>query len=82
MMADTMKSVLDVSFVERNGMAEDIGALAAFLASGDAGFMNGENVMCDGGHSVARRGVAIRRGQSGITTQIPTAENQHQRRTR
>ena len=53
MMADTMKSVLEVSFVERNGMAEDIGALAAFLASADAGFMNGENVMCDGGHSVA-----------------------------
>jgi NAD(P)-dependent dehydrogenase (short-subunit alcohol dehydrogenase family) len=53
MMADTMKSVLAVSYVERNGAAEDIAALATFLASDDAGFMNGENVVCDGGHSIA-----------------------------
>jgi len=53
MMADTMKSVLEVSYVERNGAAEDIAALAVFLASSDAGFMNGENVVCDGGHSIA-----------------------------
>jgi NAD(P)-dependent dehydrogenase (short-subunit alcohol dehydrogenase family) len=52
-MADTMKSVLDVSYVQRNGSAEDIAALATFLASDDAGFMNGENVVCDGGHSIA-----------------------------
>jgi len=53
MMADTMKSVLDVSYVERNGAAEDIAALAAYLASGEAGFMNGANIVCDGGHSIA-----------------------------
>jgi NAD(P)-dependent dehydrogenase (short-subunit alcohol dehydrogenase family) len=50
MMADTMKSVLDVSFVERNGALEDTAALATFVASAEAGFMNGENVVCDGGH--------------------------------
>jgi NAD(P)-dependent dehydrogenase (short-subunit alcohol dehydrogenase family) len=53
MMADTLRSALDVSFVPRNGAPEDIAALATFLASADAGFMNGANVVCDGGHSIA-----------------------------
>ncbi|CAM4111966.1 SDR family oxidoreductase [Novosphingobium lubricantis] len=52
MMPDTLRSVLDVSFVTRNGAPEDIAALAVFLASDEAGFINGENVVCDGGHSV------------------------------
>lgn len=53
MMPDTLKSVLDVSFVTRNGEPEDIAALATYLASDEAAFMNGENIVCDGGHSVA-----------------------------
>jgi NAD(P)-dependent dehydrogenase (short-subunit alcohol dehydrogenase family) len=53
MMPDTLKSVLEVSYTTRNGEPEDIAALATFLASDEAGFMNGENVVCDGGHSVA-----------------------------
>lgn len=52
MMPDTLKAVLDVSFVERNGAPEDIAALATFLSSDEAAFINGENVVCDGGHSV------------------------------
>lgn len=52
MMPDTLRSVLDVSFVTRNGEPEDIAALATFLASDEAAFINGENVVCDGGHSV------------------------------
>lgn len=52
MMPDTLRSVLDVSFVTRNGEPEDIAALATFLASDEAGFINGENVVCDGAHSV------------------------------
>lgn len=52
MMPDTLKAVLDVSFVERNGAPEDIAALATFLSSDEASFINGENVVCDGGHSV------------------------------
>jgi NAD(P)-dependent dehydrogenase (short-subunit alcohol dehydrogenase family) len=51
MMADTLKSALEASYVDRNGTAEDIAALAAFLASDEAGFINGENVVCDGGHT-------------------------------
>lgn len=54
LMADTMKVSLESSYVTRNGAPEDIAALAAFLASDEAGFMNGENVVCDGGHSVGR----------------------------
>ncbi len=53
MMADTMKSVLDVSHVTRNGAPEDVAALATFLASEEAMFMSGENVICDGGHAMA-----------------------------
>lgn len=53
MMPDTLKSMLEVSYVERNGAPEDIAALVAYLASDEAGFMNGENVVCDGGHSIA-----------------------------
>lgn len=53
MMPETLKSVLDVSYTTRNGEPEDIAALTAFLASDDAAFINGENVVCDGGHSVA-----------------------------
>lgn len=53
MMADTMKSVLDVSYVSRNGAPEDIAAVATFLASDDGIFMSGENIVCDGGQSVA-----------------------------
>src|SRR3546814_2224484 len=53
MMPDTLKSVLAVSYTTRNGEPEDIAALATFLASDDAGFINGENIVCDGGHSVA-----------------------------
>lgn len=53
MMPDTLKSVLEVSYTTRNGEPEDIAALATFLASDDAGFINGENIVCDGGHSVA-----------------------------
>jgi NAD(P)-dependent dehydrogenase (short-subunit alcohol dehydrogenase family) len=53
MMADTLNSVLDVSFVTRNGEPEDIAALTTFLASDDAAFMNGQNVVCDGGHTAA-----------------------------
>lgn len=52
MMPDTLRSVLDVSFVTRNGEPGDIAALATFLASDEAGFINGENVVCDGAHSV------------------------------
>jgi NAD(P)-dependent dehydrogenase (short-subunit alcohol dehydrogenase family) len=51
MMADTLKSALAASYVDRNGTPEDIAALAAFLASDEAGFINGENVVCDGGHT-------------------------------
>lgn len=53
MMPDTLKSVLDVSYTTRNGTPEDIAALATFLASDEAAFINGENVICDGGHAVA-----------------------------
>lgn len=52
MMKDTLKSVLDASYVTRNGGPEDIAALATFLASDAAGFMNGENIVCDGGWTV------------------------------
>ena len=50
-MADTLKSVLDASYIDRNGGPEDIAARTAFLASDDAGFINGSNVVCDGAHS-------------------------------
>lgn len=53
MMPETLRSVLEVSYTTRNGAPEDIAALATFLASDDAGFINGENVVCDGGHSIA-----------------------------
>jgi NAD(P)-dependent dehydrogenase (short-subunit alcohol dehydrogenase family) len=52
MMADTLRSALEASYVDRNGAPEDIAALATFLASDEAGFINGENVVCDGGHTV------------------------------
>ncbi|CAH0498214.1 SDR family NAD(P)-dependent oxidoreductase [Novosphingobium sp. CECT 9465] len=52
MMKDTLQSALDVSYVTRNGAPEDIGALATFLASDNAGFINGENIVCDGGWTV------------------------------
>lgn len=52
MMPETLRSVLDVSFVTRNGEPDDIAALTTFLASDEAGFINGENVVCDGAHSV------------------------------
>ena len=52
MMPDTLRSVLEVSYVSRNGEPEDIAALATFLASDEAAFINGENVVCDGAHSV------------------------------
>src|SRR3546814_3382491 len=45
MMPDTLKSVLAVSYTTRNGEPEDIAALATFLASDDAGFINGENIV-------------------------------------
>jgi len=53
MMPDTLKSALDASFSTRNGEPEDIAALTAFLAADESGFINGENVVCDGGHSVS-----------------------------
>jgi len=53
MMPDTLKSALDASFSTRNGEPEDIAALTAFLTADESGFINGENVVCDGGHSVA-----------------------------
>jgi NAD(P)-dependent dehydrogenase (short-subunit alcohol dehydrogenase family) len=52
-MADTLKSALNAAYIDRNGGPEDIAALAAFLASDDAGFINGTNVVCDGAHSAA-----------------------------
>jgi len=52
MMKDTLKSALDASFVTRNGDPADIAALATFLASDAAGFINGENIVCDGGWTV------------------------------
>jgi NAD(P)-dependent dehydrogenase (short-subunit alcohol dehydrogenase family) len=52
MMKDTLKSALDASYVTRNGDPADIAALATFLASDAAGFINGENIVCDGGWTV------------------------------
>jgi NAD(P)-dependent dehydrogenase (short-subunit alcohol dehydrogenase family) len=52
MMADTLKSVLEASYIGRNGAPEDIAALTTFLASEDAGFINGENIVCDGAHTI------------------------------
>jgi NAD(P)-dependent dehydrogenase (short-subunit alcohol dehydrogenase family) len=52
MMPDTLRTAIEAAFVPRNGAPEDIAALTAYLASDEAGFMNGENVICDGGHSV------------------------------
>jgi NAD(P)-dependent dehydrogenase (short-subunit alcohol dehydrogenase family) len=51
MMADTLKSALEASYIDRNGAPEDIAALATFLAADEAGFINGQNVVCDGGHT-------------------------------
>jgi NAD(P)-dependent dehydrogenase (short-subunit alcohol dehydrogenase family) len=33
----------------RLGRPEDVAALVAFLASEDAGYINGQNITCDGG---------------------------------
>ena len=52
MMPETLESVLAAYYTTRNGEPEDIAALVAFLASDEAGFINGENVVCDGAHSV------------------------------
>ena len=53
MMPDTLRSVLEVSYTTRNGAPEDIAALTVYLASDEAAFMNGQNIVCDGGHSIA-----------------------------
>jgi len=52
MMAETLKSALEASYVTRNGDPTDVAALATFLASDAAGFINGENIVCDGGWTV------------------------------
>ena len=48
-MADTLKSVLDASYIDRNGGPEDIAALTAFLAGKESGFITGAEFIVDGG---------------------------------
>jgi NAD(P)-dependent dehydrogenase (short-subunit alcohol dehydrogenase family) len=48
--AEVMKQVLtNVQPIRRAGLAEDIARVAAFLASDESGFINGHNLVVDGG---------------------------------
>jgi meso-butanediol dehydrogenase / (S,S)-butanediol dehydrogenase / diacetyl reductase len=48
-----IEGFIDHQFIKRTGQAEDIAKAALFLASDDASFITGENLVIDGGFTVA-----------------------------
>jgi NAD(P)-dependent dehydrogenase (short-subunit alcohol dehydrogenase family) len=46
---ELLRMIAEHVLTPRLGRAEDVAALVAFLASEDAGYINGENITCDGG---------------------------------
>jgi NAD(P)-dependent dehydrogenase (short-subunit alcohol dehydrogenase family) len=55
LMSDAIQVAFDSAFTSRLGAATDVAALTAFLASDEAGFINGEYIVCDGGHTAGAR---------------------------
>ena len=45
--------LIDLNYVGRLGQPEEIAGLAAYLLSNESGFVNGENIVVDGGRTVA-----------------------------
>jgi len=54
-MGDYIQSMIDLSGARRAGTADDVTAVAAFLAGPDSSFITGNDILVDGGAVSAQR---------------------------
>ena len=49
---DRMRFLRDMTALGRLGQAEEVASIAVFLASGDASYVTGQNIMVNGGWTI------------------------------